>query len=80
VGELTLHSQTAMHVAERMTGCEFEVERVMMDRGVGVGDDDAAAAAGYGKEDGDDDNAYGEAGRIVGGHIVRCRGIGFSYA
>jgi RNA 3'-terminal phosphate cyclase (ATP) len=28
VGELTLHTRTAMWVAERMTGCEFEVERV----------------------------------------------------
>jgi len=82
VGELTLHSQTAMHVAERMTGCKFDVERVMVDRGVGVGGGDtaAAAAAGDEKQDGDDDNAYGETGRIVGGHIIRCRGIGFSYA
>ena len=39
VGELTLHTRTAMWVAERMTGCEFEVERV--DGGGGGGEDDA---------------------------------------
>jgi hypothetical protein len=39
VGELTLHTRTAMWVAERMTGCEFEVERV--DGSGGGGEDDA---------------------------------------
>mmetsp|Transcript_26177 Transcript_26177/g.45563 ORF Transcript_26177/g.45563 Transcript_26177/m.45563 type:complete len:212 (+) Transcript_26177:26-661(+) len=71
-GELTLHSQTAMSVAEQMTGCKFEVERVLDRDGGGGGD------AGDRKQEQDD--AYGETGRIVGGHIIRCRGVGFAYA
>lgn len=70
-GELTLHTQTAMRVAERMTGCEFEVERVDDDRG---GEDD-------GGNDGGDGNGwphYGENGRVLGRHVIRCRGIGFA--
>jgi len=66
-GELTLHTQTAMKVAEWMTGCEFEVERLdKLERGKGH----------KVQQEGD----YGEKGRILGRHIIRCRGISFDYA
>lgn len=65
VGELTLHTQTAMWVAEKMTGCKFEVERL-------DGQDDR-----YGGGEGGTD-CYGEAGRVLGKHIIRCHGIGYS--
>jgi RNA 3'-terminal phosphate cyclase (ATP) len=73
-GELTLHTRTAMWVAERMTGCAFEVERVDVD--VDGGEDDAA---GGGVVDGNERAGYGEKGRVPGRHVIRCRGIGFAH-
>jgi RNA 3'-terminal phosphate cyclase (ATP) len=73
-GELTLHTRTAMWVAERMTGCAFEVERVDVD--VDGGEDDAA---GGGVVDGNERAGYGEKGRVPGRHFIRCRGIGFAH-
>jgi len=63
VGELTLHTQTAMHVAEQMTNCKFDVHRL---------DGDSQDCNEHKKE------GYGE-GSIMGKHLIRCQGIGFSY-
>ena len=65
VGELTLHTQTAMHVAEQMTNfnCKFHVQRL---------DGDSRDCNEH-KKDG-----YGE-GSIMGKHLISCQGIGFSY-
>ena len=63
VGELTLHTQTAMHVAEQMTNCKFIVQRL---------DGDSQDCNEHKKE------GYGE-GSIMGKHLIRCKGIGFSY-
>ena len=67
VGELTLHTKTAMWVAERVTGCKFEVEKLYDDGG-----EDAM-------NESDSANGYGENGCIPGRHIIRCDGIGFYY-
>ncbi len=75
-GELTLHTRTAMWVAERMTGCAFEVERVDDDGGGGGGEDDAGRGGGG---DGNERAGYGEKGRVPGRHVIRCRGIGFAH-
>lgn len=66
VGELTLHTQTAMKVAKDLTGCEFEVER--LDNDVSGGDGVESERYGYGEG--------GESGM----HLIRCQGIGFPYA
>ena len=64
IGELTLHTQTAMHVAEQiMTNCKFHVQRL---------DGDSRDCNEHKKE------GYGE-GSIKGKHLIRCQGIGFSY-
>lgn len=60
-GCLTLHTQTAIGVAEELTGVSFEVERLEGDL----------------KERSGGDAKYGEAGRISGKHRIRCKGIGF---
>ena len=70
VGELTLHSQTAMRMAEIMTGCKFEVER--SDCGDDCGDN-------AGRDDLVNSIQYGENGRTLGRHVIRCQGIGFSF-
>jgi RNA 3'-terminal phosphate cyclase (ATP) len=64
-GSLTLHTQTAILVAERMTGVEFTVQRVDVDGKKTSGD-----GVSY-------DEAYGKDGRISGQHLIRCNGIGF---
>ena len=70
VGELTLHSQTAMKMAEIMTGCKFEVEHLDCNDNCGdiAGRDDLVNSV-----------QYGENGRTLGRHFIRCKGIGFSY-
>lgn len=60
-GSLTLHTRTAIWVAEQLTGATFEVERV------------ASNAATHRWNDGVAD----EEGRIPGMHVIRCHGIGF---
>ena len=63
VGELTLHTQTAMHVAEQIINCKFIVQRL----------DGTSRDCNEHKKDG-----YGE-GSIMGKHLICCQGIGFSY-
>ena len=64
-GGLTLHTRTAIAVAEQLTGAKFEVERLDSDPD---------------REDitGGDDASYGTIGRIKGRHRIRCSGIGFT--
>jgi RNA 3'-terminal phosphate cyclase (ATP) len=67
-GSLTLHTQTAMQVAEQLTGVEFTVQRLDDDNNknnIGGGD-----GVSY-------DEAYGKDGRISGQHLIRCNGIAF---
>lgn len=65
-GELTLHTQTAMKVAEQMTGCKFAAQRL---------DKDDTREGSEKQEEG-----YGETGCIKGRHLLWCRGIGYSYS
>lgn len=60
-GSLTLHTRTAIWVAEELTGATFEVERVGSD------------SANHQRNDG----AADAEGRIPGMHTIRCHGIGF---
>jgi RNA 3'-terminal phosphate cyclase (ATP) len=60
-GSLTLHTRTAIWVAEELTGATFEVER--------VGSDSATHQRTEGAADAE--------GRIPGMHMIRCHGIGF---
>ena len=76
VGELTLHTQTAMKVAEWMTGCKFEVERLDKDARTDEDERSKSQQQQLQQQEGD----YGEAGRILGRRIIRCEGIGFNYA
>ncbi|KAL3797362.1 hypothetical protein HJC23_010488 [Cyclotella cryptica] len=71
VGELTLHTQTAIAVAEWMTKCKFEVEKIADGDSV----ENNTQAEGKCKQ-----NYYGETGLISGKHIIRCEGIGYNYS
>jgi RNA 3'-terminal phosphate cyclase (ATP) len=61
-GSLTLHTQTAIQVAERMCNATFRVERLSNDKDT-TGEE---ATSEYGRE-----------GRIAGRHLIQCQGIGF---
>jgi RNA 3'-terminal phosphate cyclase (ATP) len=60
-GSLTLHTQTAIWIAEEIAGAKFEVTKLDKKEGK-----DVALDTEYGKE-----------GRISGRHLIRCHGIGF---
>ena len=62
-GSITLHTKTAIAIAERMVGAEFEISKVDY-----LGN---ASTVVYSPE------AYGKKGRIAGKHLIRCHGIGF---
>jgi RNA 3'-terminal phosphate cyclase (ATP) len=62
-GSLTLHTYTAIMIAEQMAGAKFEI--LKLDH---FGNTSASA---YVSED------YGKKGRIAGKHLIRCHGIGF---
>jgi RNA 3'-terminal phosphate cyclase (ATP) len=62
-GSLTLHTNTAISIAEQMVGAEFEISKIDH-----LGN---AATIVYSPD------AYGKKGRIDGKHLIRCRGIGF---
>jgi RNA 3'-terminal phosphate cyclase (ATP) len=62
-GSLTLHTHTAIMLAEKMTGARFEISK--------LDHFGTASAAAYNSED------YGKKGRIPGKHLIRCHGIGF---
>lgn len=68
VGELTLHTQTAIAVAEQVTNCKFEVLKLHNDAYVEC----RSKVVGL--------NDYGEAGLIRGKHIIRCEGIGYNFS
>jgi RNA 3'-terminal phosphate cyclase (ATP) len=63
-GSLTLHTQTAIWVAQQLCGAVFEVERAAGD--VVMRKDSSSVADAYGKD-----------GRIPGKHLIRCSGIGY---
>jgi RNA 3'-terminal phosphate cyclase (ATP) len=63
-GSLTQHTQTAIRIAEQLTGARFEVSR--------LGDKESDEKISTSKVQ------YGQDGRIPGKHSVRCYGIGFS--
>lgn len=63
-GSLTLHTQTAISVAEQMSGATFEVSQMSPD---------FESSSEDGKE------FYGQEGRIAGKHLIRCRGISFRF-
>lgn len=62
-GSITLHTRTAIAIAEQMVGAEFEISKIDH-----LGN---AAAVVYSPD------AYGKSGRIAGKHLIRCRGVGF---
>jgi RNA 3'-terminal phosphate cyclase (ATP) len=62
-GSITLHTKTAISIAEQMVGAEFEISKIDH-----LGN---ATAIVYSPQD------YGIDGRIAGKHLIRCRGIGF---
>ena len=59
-GSITLHTKTAIAIAELMVGAEFEISKVDY-----LGN---ASTVVYSPE------AYGKKGRIDGKHLIRCRG------
>ncbi|CAB9527118.1 RNA 3'-terminal phosphate cyclase [Seminavis robusta] len=64
-GSLTLHTQTAIEVAQQMVpGVKFDVQRL-----------EEPAAASAPKSDG---GGYGSDGRISGKHLITCHGIGYT--
>jgi RNA 3'-terminal phosphate cyclase (ATP) len=73
VGSLTLHTRTAMWVAERLTGASFEVERVSAD----PGHVPQAHPLSNKSPPSVGEDLYGSKGRIQGKHLIRCHGIGF---
>jgi RNA 3'-terminal phosphate cyclase (ATP) len=75
VGSLTLHTRTAMWVAEKLSGATFEVERIVEpghERHETAPHAQSSLAPPTGGAD-----AYGSSGRIQGKHLIRCHGIGF---
>jgi RNA 3'-terminal phosphate cyclase (ATP) len=62
-GSLTLHTQTAISLAEQMVGAKFEI--LKLDH---LGNPTATVKVPEG---------YGKSGRIAGKHLIRCHGIGF---
>jgi RNA 3'-terminal phosphate cyclase (ATP) len=70
VGELTLHTQTAIAVAEWVTGCKFEIERMTGDDPFDTISQDHKCKM----------NDHGEVGLVTGKHIIRCQGIGYQYS
>jgi RNA 3'-terminal phosphate cyclase (ATP) len=71
VGSLTLHTRTAIWVAEQLSGAKFEVERVRE-----PGKERTVAPSILPTTTGGEDR-YGSEGRIEGKHLIRCHGIGF---
>jgi RNA 3'-terminal phosphate cyclase (ATP) len=62
-GSITLHTKTAISIAEQLVGAEFEISKIDH-----LGN---AASVVYSPD------AYGKKGRIAGKHLIRCRGVGF---
>ena len=62
-GSITLHTKTAILIAEQMVGAEFEISKIDY-----LGN---ATTTSYSSDE------YGKKGRIAGKHLIRCRGVGF---
>lgn len=84
-GSLTLHTQTAMLIAEKLAGAKFEVRRLDAPNSTpltnlnhnNITDEDSTvhrSSAACGSEDKDN---YAKDGRISGRHLIRCYGIGY---
>jgi RNA 3'-terminal phosphate cyclase (ATP) len=71
-GSLTLHTQTAIQVAQVFCGTAcFEIHKLSDN------DDDGTTARKHRDcDDNDNNNGYGVNGRIAGQHLIRCHGIG----
>ena len=77
-GSLTQHTQTAIWIAEKLSGARFQVCRL---------DDNSIvhhhhhhsslASSSRTKSSEDDDYDYGQQGRIAGRHCITCHGIGY---
>lgn len=72
-GSLTRHTQTAMWIAKKMTGVEFEVTKLSNDETPNI---TCTTAENASKFKDDISTAYGQEGRIPGKHLIRCHGIG----
>jgi len=68
-GCLTLHTRTAIDVAEHMTGAKFEVEPLLPVEAKGQSDGISSGSTSS--------SVYGVNGIVEGQHLIRCRGIGF---
>ena len=64
---LTLHTQSAMDIASKMTGAEFEVIRLDGDRSENSASLFKDCSLPY---------VYGVEGLVTGNHLIRCKGIG----
>lgn len=69
-GCVTLHTRTAIDIAEQMTGAKFEVK--CLDNMKGIGSTSTSISA---NEDAQG-LIYGAKGLVSGRHLIRCRGIG----
>ena len=65
IGCLTLHTQTAIDIAEQMTGAKFEVKPL----------DTVEGTMNNSEEQG---NIYGARGLVEGRHLILCEGIGYT--
>ena len=72
VGSLTLHTRTAMDVAQQVAGATFEVERLSHHPSSDTARAGVASAAHSGAA-----AEYGSEGRIPGRHLIQCHGIGY---
>ena len=66
-GSLTQHTQTAIWVAEKLSGAHFEVSQL---------DDNSMHHPSASSSSRSDDD-YGQEGRIAGRHCITCHGIGY---
>ena len=70
-GSLTLHTQTAIWIAQELSGAAFEVTRVVDHQ------QQAKTTPGMPSSAVANSPEYGKDGRIAGKHLIRCHGIGF---
>lgn len=65
-GSLTLHTQTAIWIAQELTGAKFQVLRIDEEEESSTRSSDAGVAR----------TSYGTDGRVPGRHLIICQGIG----
>jgi len=67
-GSLTLHTQSAIRVAEEMTKAKFKIRRVEDETDNNIVGEKGELTNSY---------SYGMSGCILGRHIITCQGIGY---